>query len=407
MKPRARDHSSLWATFIVASGPAVALGFARFAYALILPPMSHSLSWSLTTAGMMNAANGAGYLLGALIAAPLARRHGTWRSFFWSLLVTALALLATAVSGNRAIVFVFRLLSGAAGGITVVAGGGLVAQAGAESAPGRAALLLGLYFGGAGVGIMLSAWVVPLALTLWPGASGWRAAWILLGLAGLVATAMVRSVAQYFRGEVATQGAGQGARETGRRLYPTLLSYALFGAGYIVYMTFIVAYLDHRGAATGEITGFWTLLGGSAALSGLAWRAILGGAVAGRGIAATDSIVLAGILLPLASTRLPVILASAVLFGGSFLAVVTAVTAAARRNLEARHWTAALGYLTAAFGIGQTIGPFLAAWAPGGSDGIHTGLAVAAVLLALSTLLALLQRDHIGSSAPAPSSRQE
>lgn len=394
MKPRALDVGSLWATLVIASGPSVALGFARFAYALILPPMSHALDWSLTMAGAMNAANGAGYLVGALVAAPLARRYGAWRSFVWSLLVTALTLLATAASGDSTVLFLVRLLSGVSGGVTLVAGGGLVARASMKGPPHRAALLLGVYFGGAGLGIVLSAVIVPLALMLSPPTLGWRGAWILLGLAGLVAVAMVRSVARHFPEGESPPGAGHGARETVVRLYPALLSYALFGAGYIVYMTFIVAYLDHRGATPGEITGFWTLLGGSAALSGFAWRGVLGRSLAGWGIAAADSLVLAGILLPLASTGLPAILASALLFGGSFLAVVTAVTASARRNLEAHHWTAGLGYLTAAFGIGQSIGPFLAGWAHEGAGGIRVGLILAAGLLGLSTLLALLQRDH-------------
>ncbi|MGH3781376.1 MAG: hypothetical protein ACRDRO_12310, partial [Pseudonocardiaceae bacterium] len=34
----------------LAVGPAVALGFARFAYALLLPPMRSSLHWSFATA---------------------------------------------------------------------------------------------------------------------------------------------------------------------------------------------------------------------------------------------------------------------------------------------------------------------------------------------------------------------
>lgn len=52
----------------LALGPAVALGFARFAYALLLPPMRSALGWSFATAGVMNTANAAGYLIGAVTA---------------------------------------------------------------------------------------------------------------------------------------------------------------------------------------------------------------------------------------------------------------------------------------------------------------------------------------------------
>jgi cytochrome c biogenesis protein CcdA len=53
-------------------------------------------------------------------------------------------------------------------------------------------------------------------------------------------------------------------------------------------------------------------------------------------------------------------LAPAVLFGASFLAVVTAATAVARRSLRQHHWTPAIGTLTVAFAVGQCIGPVLA-----------------------------------------------
>ncbi|MEF1435498.1 YbfB/YjiJ family MFS transporter, partial [Neisseria gonorrhoeae] len=47
-------------------GSAIALGLARFAYALLLPSMKLDLGWSFAEAGAMNTANALGYLLGAL-----------------------------------------------------------------------------------------------------------------------------------------------------------------------------------------------------------------------------------------------------------------------------------------------------------------------------------------------------
>ena len=61
-------------------GPAVALGFGRFAYALLLPPMRADLGWSFAQAGALNTANAAGYLIGALVAAPSESGWATRRS---------------------------------------------------------------------------------------------------------------------------------------------------------------------------------------------------------------------------------------------------------------------------------------------------------------------------------------
>ena len=52
----------------LALAAAVGLGLSRFAYALLLPPMRADLGWSYFTAGLMNTANAAGYLIGALLA---------------------------------------------------------------------------------------------------------------------------------------------------------------------------------------------------------------------------------------------------------------------------------------------------------------------------------------------------
>jgi predicted MFS family arabinose efflux permease len=57
----------VWLAAGLALGPMVALGFGRFSYALLLPPMRASLGWTYTQAGAMNTANGLGYLLGAVL----------------------------------------------------------------------------------------------------------------------------------------------------------------------------------------------------------------------------------------------------------------------------------------------------------------------------------------------------
>ena len=78
----------------LSTGAAVALGFSRFAYALLLPAMRADLGWTYVEAGAMNTAIGAGYILGALIAAWTAKRWGTAQAFvagsvttYWMLLV--------------------------------------------------------------------------------------------------------------------------------------------------------------------------------------------------------------------------------------------------------------------------------------------------------------------------------
>src|SRR6201996_2629040 len=124
---RETEHvlTPLWVVFGLAMGPAVALGLARFAYALLLPAMRADLGWSFADAGAMNTANAAGYLAGALIAAPIGRRVGDKVAFKFGLLLTAIAIGASGLTANFTVLLVLRLMAGLTGAIAFVAGAGL------------------------------------------------------------------------------------------------------------------------------------------------------------------------------------------------------------------------------------------------------------------------------------------
>ncbi|MGC9156381.1 MAG: YbfB/YjiJ family MFS transporter [Ferrimicrobium sp.] len=111
-----------------------------------------------------------------------------------------------------------------------------------------------------------------------------------------------------------------------------------------------------------------------------------------RGLAVILATLAVGATLPLISRSLPIAMASALLFGGSFLAVVTAVTSVARRSLPQHHWTPAIATLTVVFAVGQIIGPVLTGAISEGSSGLSLGLGVSAGLLIIAGLVALAQR---------------
>lgn len=385
----ARDRTT--ATVLgLALGPAVVLGLARFAYALLLPSMRTELSWSLSTAGAMNSANAMGYLVGALFSASLARRFGTRRSFLTALNITVVSLLLTATSGDTTILLLLRALAGITGAIAFITGAGLVAQLAAGQIAHKPALLLGIYFAGGGAGIVISGLSIPVLLAYLPPTTGWRWGWILLGLIGIAALIPTW---------LATRGTSEPPPQPhhdrhwpARQFVPMLSSYGLFGVGYIAYMTFIVAFLHNGGAGATEIVFFWGLLGASSIIGAFFWVLPISALARARGLAVILATLAVGAILPLISRSLPIAMASAVLFGGSFLAVVTAVTSVARRSLPQHHWTPAIATLTVVFAVGQIIGPVLTGAISEGSSGLSLGLGVSAGLLIIAGLVALAQR---------------
>ena len=372
----------------LALGPAVALGLARFAYALLLPPMRSSLHWSFATAGAMNTANAAGYLLGALAAATVSRRCGGRRVFVGGMIATGVFLLASAATGDVTILLALRVLAGASGAASLIVGGALAVQLGHGKPPARSALLLGVYFGGGGLGIALSAVAIPPLLAALGPAAGWRWGWVLLAmitaLSVLAATPAARRTPEPAAGQ-------RRERFPVRKIAVVLAGYTAFGAGYIAYMTFIIAYLKAGGAGTAEVSAFWAVLGVAAIAGGFGWGPMLGRLRGGRGPAVLMGVVTVGALLPLLTRAIPVAFASALLFGASFLAVVTAVTTVARTALRPDQWTAAIATLTTGFALGQCLGPILAGVLADSATGVRAGLLLSVIILAVGALLCLAQ----------------
>jgi predicted MFS family arabinose efflux permease len=367
-------------------GPAVALGLARFAYALVLPAMRTALGWSFATAGEMNTANALGYLIGAPLAGALAWRVGERCAFVVGMVVTALVLAGSAATANTVLLLGLRAVAGTSGAVCFVVGAGLAAQASRSLPNPRAGLLLAVYFAGPGVGMVVSGLVVPSVLTV----GGWRTAWLVLG--GLALVSMVGAIpaARAVPNTVVPATQGERERISWGRLWVLLACYGLFGAGYIAYMTFIVAALRAGGITTSEITVFWTVLGAAAVVAAFGWGPLLGAWRSGRGIAVVLGILTVGAVLPVLTIIPVAAFVSAVLFGATFLTVVTAVTAVARRALPPTQWTSAIATLTVAFALGQCVGPLLSGVLADRPAGVRAGLALGAGLLALAAAVAAL-----------------
>ena len=137
---------------VLAIAPAVGLGVARFAYALVLPDMRADLGWSWAEAGWMNTTNALGYLVGALFAARVIKRLGASRATVYGTAACVVSLGLCAVLRDAPLLNLARVLAGLGGALAFVAGGVLAAGAVTIDAR-RSAFLLGLYYAGPGVGI--------------------------------------------------------------------------------------------------------------------------------------------------------------------------------------------------------------------------------------------------------------
>ncbi|MCW1970820.1 MAG: YbfB/YjiJ family MFS transporter [Anaerolineae bacterium] len=388
-------HTALFTAFRLSFGLTVALGFGRFAYALLLPPMRSALGWGYTEAGLMNTANAVGYLSGSVLAPILIRQLGLRPAFRWGMLITAISVLSMSLASRFGVMLALRGLTGFTGAVVFIAAGTLISLLAAEH-PAQTGLLIGLNVGGVGIGIMLSGLLLPLALAT-GDAEHWRIGWVILGVLSLAACFMAATPWQPQTQlpqptAPATQTAPAPSALGLPHLIPALMAYFMFGLGYVSYMTFIIAFLQSQGVTPLLSSLVFGALGGGVVVSSFVWRGVIERAHRGLAIAATMGATALATLLPLMAVSLPAVFASSVVFGLSFLAVVSAVTALVRRALPKSDWTRGLATFTVAFALGQSFGPTITGALSDWLGGLNIGLAFSAAVLALGVILGLAQR---------------
>lgn len=390
-------ESPVWCEIRIALGlsigAALALGLSRFAYGLLLPPMRADLGWTYVEAGALNTANGLGYIGGALVAAWAASRWGVARTFLVGFSISVAVLLLTAETRSFALLFAVRTVGGISTAVTFILGAGLTAAICPAEEPRRRGALVGLYVAGVGIGILLPGAAIPVILEA--GAQQWPAGWAALGLMGFAGLPIVWWAAR----QVAEPAGGSAARLKTtelRQVVPTFAAYTLFGAGYVGYMTFIIALLRTQGGSSEQMTWFWLALGLVATVTTLLWGRVLGTFRNGRGPALVYAASMVGMLPVLLSTDPTAMFVSAVLFGGSFLAGPAAMTIVVQRHLPASSWTAAISLMTVGFASGQTVGPVLAGAISDATGKIEASFWLSAILLGVAAGASLLQRP------PAP-----
>ncbi|MFT4436815.1 YbfB/YjiJ family MFS transporter [Caballeronia sp. 15715] len=396
---RSRQHTLVLAAGL-SFGSAIALGLTRFSYALLLPAMKADLGWSFAQAGAMNTANALGYLLGALAFPFVSRRWSMGVCFIAGCVLTAaLMTLGGLVSDTHALL-AQRVVTGISSAL-IFAGGGVLAARLATAHPRDAGLVLGLYYGGAGSGIVVAALLVPV--TTFNGPHGWQWAWFALAaacaLASIAAIAAARKIEQSEPALDISPAHVASTQRPGalpwRRVGFILAGYAMFGVGYIGYMTFLIALLRAANMSAAVVTGFYVLLGLATIVSARLWSGLLNRMSGDQALAVFNAILASATLIPAVFTQPAVAFVSGALFGATFLSAVASTTAFVRHNLPATQWTRGIGTFTIVFAVGQIVGPMFIGWTSDGA-GLARGLIYSSIMLAAGAVLAILQKPVRG-----------
>ena len=370
-------------------GVCVTNGFARFAYGLILPAMRSELGWSYTQAGWLNTANALGYVCGAVLTLVLLRRIGPARLFAFGVWSTAIALFCTGLNESLLAQSLWRFAAGLLGAMSFATGGALAAALFFDR-PRLNALSIAIYFGiGGGSGVVLAGIFIPTVLELY-GPSAWAWGWIAIGVASFAMCPLALWAAWQLR--PAAGGAPKAAPVPLRRMLGVLAGYAGFGLGYIVYLTFIAAWMTAQKASGLQIAAVWTLVGLAICASPFVWRGVFARFDNGVPLALVLGNIAVGSSLPVIWPTLTGLLISALVFGLSVFQAPAAITNFSRRNLDQPSWGAAISLFTIVFAVSQTMGPVGAGLIGDWTGSIGASLLAASGVLLMGALCALLQK---------------
>ena len=375
-----KPGSPLLAAFGGFAAMAVGIGIGRFVYTPVLPPMRDALGLSATAAGLIASANFAGYLLGAL-GVTAARLPGSRRAWLLgALAVSAAATAAMGLTGSIAGFLVLRFLGGVASAAILILSSALVLdRLAAAGRPGLAAL----HFAGVGIGMAASGAVVATLLAV---DMPWQTMWLASGGLSLAGALAVVGLVPA-DGDAAPATAARDGEPRDPRLRRMTVAYGLFGFGYVITATFLVAIVRATPAIRPLEPAIWVLTGLAAAPSVVLWTAIgrrFGVATAFAAAALTEAV---GVLASVAWPGNAGICLAAVLVGGTFMGL-TAMGLMRGRELAKGDTRRVMAAMTGAFGVGQIAGPAFAGVVSDLAGGFAVPSAAAAGALVLAAWLA-------------------
>lgn len=364
---------------------AAALGIGRFIYTPVLPSMIEDIGLSRGQAGLIAGANFAGYLAGALAAAS-PRLRGSQRGWMlYSLAASAITTAAIGTTSTLSWFLVLRFIGGAASAFVLVFASALVLQR--LSAVGKSDLAA-WHFAGVGIGITLSALLIKVLHEL---ALDWRWVWFSAGALSFVAVFIVAALVPDITAPGPAVGRDRGVASP--QLVSLIVAYGLFGFGYVITATFIVVIVRGSPDAGPHEYVIWLVFGLSAVPSVAAWSALAGRFGVLRAFALACFVEAIGVFVSVMPWSTVGLVIAAIFLGGTFMGI-TALGLMAVRLFAPGDARRALAGMTAAFGLGQAVGPVAAGYGFDLTGSFFLPSAVAVLGLFGAMLLALRIDDR-------------
>jgi MFS family permease len=359
---------------IVFAGIAVqfaCLGLGRFSLGMLLPSMGDSLELSYSQMGLIGTGNFAGYMVSVVLAGIVAGAIGARRTIVAGIFLVGGSMILISRAAGYVEVMSLYVATGIGTGLANIPMMGLVSHWFTRSNRGRAA---GIMLSGSGFAIVFTGLLIPWVNSS-IGAEGWRTGWLIIGAISLVIAAVAaiflrnapaeKETIPFGDAEPLPESSEENTKEEQKTNKWTMVHlgsiYALFGATYAVYVTFIVVTLvSERGFAENTAGLFWAVVGGLSIFSGPLFGFLSDRIGRKIGMMLVCMLFAFSYLLVAMDLPNPFLYASIAIFGLTAWSIPTIMAAAVGDYAGPRRAVKALGFITLFFGAGQITGPAVA-----------------------------------------------
>jgi len=382
-----------------------ALGFGRFAYAMLLSSMRMSLEFSYIQMGLLSGGILLGYLLFSFIGGNLATKFGAKRVAVTSLFCSAISMFTIGrLSGFVPLLFFTFTMGGAGAGAHI----SMTTLPMAWFEKRRLGRALGVVTGGTGLGIIVTGLLLPYFLSTL-GKEAWRQCWAFLSMITLMVaiTGLIllkekpgHTPLSYSSPDKEKEPLSYEMKRNGLTLKAITIIYFIFGFAYNIYATYFVAFMVEELQLPGKLAGvLWAIFGWMCLVSGLIWGFLSDRFGRRKTLLWNNGLISLAVLIPLLVHQPFFLGASTFLFGFTFLGTVT-IIAACVGDLVFEKRASVYGLVTLIHGIGQFLGTTLGGYLKDLTGSFHLTLLSSLISFLLCCILVLLNSSPFSSSPP-------
>lgn len=376
----------------------VTVGVARFSYTSLLPVMQAQTWLNESMGGWLATSNYLGYMCGVLLAASTHSLERKYRLHRLWLIMSVITSIAMAWSENLIVWSVLRFLAGVCGsGGLILASGLILKWLIKHQFRGE----LGAHFSGIGISIVCAA-----LISEWMGASemSWELQWY-----GFTVLAVVFSIPAWFWLPHPGPDLPADQVDTCNDRPPSglffglmLLAYFCAGYGYVVSATFIVDIIERQEALAGQGQMIFLWIGLAAIPTVILWDRVARKTGYVKALMLAYLLQIIGIVLPALISSMAAAVISAVLFGGTFVAIVCMVLTMAGKMYPGNP-AKMMGKMTLAYGVAQMLAPAITGVVAQKTGHYNDGLYIAATVvfigcIVLSVLIQVEKREQLVGS---------